>query len=140
MKGICFLCGNYETLEEHHIFGGARRSISTKYGLTVHLCPWCHRIDADSAHRSGKTAELLHQYGQHKAMTEQNWSREEFIAHFGKNYLDEAQIWGSSTRTTAGTMKVPFSSWRKGRCCRFERRIHLLSDAVQVSFRQCERV
>ena len=38
--------------------------------------------------------ELLHQYGQHKAMTEQNWSREEFIAHFGKNYLDEAQIWG----------------------------------------------
>ena len=65
MKGICFLCGNYETLEEHHIFGGARRPISTKYGLTVHLCPWCHRIDADSAHRSGKTAELLHQYGKH---------------------------------------------------------------------------
>lgn len=27
-------------------------------------------------------------------MTEQKWSREEFIAHFGKNYLDEAQIWG----------------------------------------------
>ena len=49
MKGICFLCGNYEQLEEHHIFGGARRPISTKYGLTVQLCPWCHRIDADSA-------------------------------------------------------------------------------------------
>ena len=94
MKGICFLCGNYEQLEEHHIFGGARRPISTKYGLTVHLCPWCHRIDADSAHRSGKTAELLHKYGQHKAMVEQKWSKEEFIAHFGKNYLDEAQIWG----------------------------------------------
>ena len=88
MKGICFLCGNYEQLEEHHVFGGARRPASTKYGLTVHLCPWCHRIDADSAHRSGKTAELLHQYGQHKAMTEQRWSREEFIAHFGKNSWD----------------------------------------------------
>ena len=60
----------------------------------MQLCPWCHRIDADSAHRSGKTADLLHQYGQHKAMVEQKWSKEEFIAHFGKNYLDEAQIWG----------------------------------------------
>ncbi len=27
-------------------------------------------------------------------MVEQKWSKEEFIAHFGKNYLDEAQIWG----------------------------------------------
>lgn len=94
MKDICFLCGASETLEQHHIFGGARRPISTKYGLTVQLCPWCHRIDADSAHRSGKTADLLHRYGQHKAMVEQKWSKEEFIAHFGKNYLDEAQIWG----------------------------------------------
>lgn len=93
MKGICFLCGNYEQLEEHHIFGGARRPASTKYKLTVRLCPWCHRIDADSAHRSGETAEVLHRYGQRRAMKEQGWGVEEFIAHFGKNYLDEAEIW-----------------------------------------------
>ena len=119
MKGICFLCGNYEQLEEHHIFGGARRPISTKYGLTVHLCPWCHRIDADSAHRSGKTAELLHQYGQQKAMVEQKWSREEFIAHFGKNYLDEAQIWG---------IEHPDDSWDN------ESAFHLIEEGTVLPF------
>lgn len=119
MKGICFLCGNYEVLEEHHIFGGARRPISTKYGLTVQLCPWCHRIDADSAHRSGKTADLLHKYGQHKAMTEQKWSREEFIAHFGKNYLDDAQIWG---------IEHPDDSWDN------EEAFHLIEEGAVLPF------
>lgn len=119
MKGICFLCGNYEQLEEHHIFGGARRPISTKYGLTVHLCPWCHRIDADSAHRSGETADLLHRYGQHKAMVEQKWSKEEFITHFGKNYLDEAELWA---------IENPDMSWDN------EEAFHLIEEGAVLPF------
>ena len=90
--GYCFLCGNWETVEEHHIFGGPFRKKSTKYKLTVQLCPWCHQYDADSAHKSAETRLYLHKYGQQKAMKEQGWTAEDFIREFGKNYLDPDEI------------------------------------------------
>ena len=90
--GTCFLCGNYETVEEHHIFGGPFRKKATKYKLTVRLCPWCHQYDADSAHRNAETRLYLRNYGQTKAMREQGWTVEDFVREFGKNYLDEEEI------------------------------------------------
>lgn len=92
MTGECFLCGNYETVEKHHIFGGPFRSKADKLGLTVMLCPWCHQYDADSAHKSGETRKILHKYGQRKAMAEQGWSVDEFIREFGRNYLDADEL------------------------------------------------
>ena len=32
-KGWCYLCGRYGQTEEHHIFGGANRKVSEKYGV-----------------------------------------------------------------------------------------------------------
>ena len=44
---VCWLCGrngNGDPLECHHIFGGAMRKKSEKYGLKVYLCgDRCHR-------------------------------------------------------------------------------------------------
>lgn len=71
-----------------HIFGGARRPLSEKYGLVVDLCGnRCHRLGEYSAHQNKEVADYLHKYGQRKAMTEQGWSTAEFIGIFGKNYL-----------------------------------------------------
>lgn len=92
MTGTCFLCGNYETVERHHIFQGALRKKADKLKLTVYLCPWCHQYDADSVHRSGETRLILHKYGQRKAMIEQGWTKEDFIREFGKNYLSDQEI------------------------------------------------
>lgn len=87
----CFLCGrngNGDTLERHHIFGGANRKLSEKYGLVVYLCgDRCHRNGEYSAHRNADVAAYLHRYGQEKAMSEQGWSAEQFRDVFGKNYL-----------------------------------------------------
>lgn len=87
----CFLCGrngNGDALERHHIFGGANRKLSQKYGLVVYLCgSRCHRNGKESVHKCRATAEKLHKYGQEKAMEEQNWNVEQFRAVFGKNYL-----------------------------------------------------
>lgn len=87
----CFLCGrngSQDRLERHHIFGGANRSKSEKYGLVVYLCgDRCHRNGKDAAHRSRETREYLRAYGQKKAMEEQGWSTEDFIRIFGRNYL-----------------------------------------------------
>lgn len=89
----CFLCGrngNGDRLERHHIFEGARRQLSEKYGLVVNLCgARCHRLGKYSAHQNKEVAAYLHRYGQRKAMQEQGWTTAEFIKIFGKNYLQE---------------------------------------------------
>ena len=91
----CFLCsrnGNGDRLERHHIFGGARRPLSEKYGMVVYLCgERCHRLGEYSAHQNAEVAQYLHKYGQQKAMQEQGWSTEKFIEIFGKNYLDQEE-------------------------------------------------
>ena len=74
-------------MEEHHVFGGARRKKSEKYGLVVDLCHACHNEPPRGAHHNKDTALYLHQWGQRKAMLEQGWSTYDFIREFGKNYL-----------------------------------------------------
>lgn len=92
MAKKCYLCGRNgrgDRLERHHIFGGPRRKLSEKYGLTVWLCgERCHRTGPYSAHQNDEIADYLHRYGQTKAMQEQGWSKEDFVKVFGKNYLD----------------------------------------------------
>ena len=92
MTGTCFLCGNYETVERHHLFGGPLRHKADKLKLTVMLCPWCHQDDPDSAHRSYETREFLRRYGQRRAMKEQGWTIDQFRQQFGRNYIDEEEI------------------------------------------------
>lgn len=87
----CFLCERSETsanrLEVHHIFGASNRKLSEKYGLTVTLCHACHNEPPDGAHYNAKVMQYLHEYGQRKAMFENNWTEDEFREIFGKNYL-----------------------------------------------------
>lgn len=87
----CFICGKSgicDPLDKHHIFGGAYRKKSEKYGLTVYLChSSCHIFGDLAVHRNSGTAQIIHEYGQKKAMREQNWTTEDFIREFGKNYL-----------------------------------------------------
>lgn len=92
----CFLCGKNgcgDPLDEHHIFNGAYRDKSERYGLTVFLChDRCHENGPRAAHRNAETRQMLHEYGQRKAMEENGWSTEDFIREFGKNYLHEEEI------------------------------------------------
>lgn len=83
----CYLCGAEGTLEWHHIFGGnPNRKKSEKYGLKVHLCPRCHRDQKVGAHGNAEVADKLHRIGQEAF--ERTHTRQEFVAIFGKNYLD----------------------------------------------------
>lgn len=93
MQGTCWLCGRNGTedpLDRHHIYGGANRRKSERYGLTVPLCHCrCHIFGQDAVHRSGDTAARLKAWGQRKAMRAQGWSEEDFRRIFGKSYLTE---------------------------------------------------
>ena len=90
MRGYCWLCGQWgDDLEEHHIFGGKNRKLSTKYGLTVYLHgAKCHRLGPNAVHVNPETAQMLHEYGQKKWMEENNGTVNDFIRVFGRNYLD----------------------------------------------------
>lgn len=87
----CFLCGRNgaeDPLDRHHIFGGAYRKKSEKYGLVVDLCHRrCHEFGRKAVHQNGSVMRQLRRYGQMKAMKEQGWTEEEFIREFGKSYL-----------------------------------------------------
>lgn len=87
----CWLCGENgaaDPLDRHHIFGGANRKKSERYGLVVRLCHHsCHIFGPEAAHNNKETMRLLHEYGQRKAMEEQGWTTEDFIREFGRNYL-----------------------------------------------------
>lgn len=87
----CWLCGangSSDPLDRHHIFPGALRDKSEKYGLVVYLChEHCHIFGKYAVHKNAQTMRSLKQYGQKKAMKEQGWTKAEFIKEFGKNYL-----------------------------------------------------
>lgn len=80
----CYLCGGVAT-EEHHVFNGPDRKAADKYGLTVHLCPHCHRTAPYAAHKDINTKRMLQQIGQ--TAFERRHGHEEFMRIFGRNYL-----------------------------------------------------
>ena len=91
--GKCFLCGKYGQVEEHHAFPGALRDKSDKYGLTVNLCALeCHREGKKAVHKCKESRLKVQKYCQKKAMREQNWTVDEFIWEFGRNYLDPEDL------------------------------------------------
>lgn len=87
-KGEYYICGRIcIPTEQHHIFGGANRKWSEKYGLKVFLCPYCHRDNRNGVHSDAEKMDNLHRIGQ--SAFERNHTRMEFMEIFGKNYLEE---------------------------------------------------
>ena len=85
---MCGRNGSADPLDKHHIFGGAYRSKSEKYGLYVYLCHHdCHIFGELAAHKNSDTMRFLHQYGQRKAMKENGWTIDDFIREFGRSYI-----------------------------------------------------
>ena len=81
----CFICGSYRLIEIHHIYGGAFRNKSTKYGLVVPLCKSCHNLPPNGAHFNRETMDYLRRIGQ-KAFIE-HYPDKDFMEEFGRNFL-----------------------------------------------------
>lgn len=89
MKGQCWLCGKSGPTERHHIFGGALRQKSERYGLVLDLCHDCHNEPPDGVHFNAANMQFVRREGQRMAMRENGWDVEDFRREFYKNYLDE---------------------------------------------------
>lgn len=95
-KTRCYLCGGYGTsldpLDEHHVFFGALRSKSDRYGLTVYLHHnKCHIFGRDAVHVNRATDLAIKKRAQLAAMKKYGWTEQEFINQFYKSYLSDSE-------------------------------------------------
>lgn len=81
----CFMCHQNRWIEIHHIFGAGNRNNSTKYGLVVPLCHWCHNEYPNGVHQNKENRLLLQRIGQRAF--EKHYPDLKFIEIFGKNFL-----------------------------------------------------
>ena len=88
MRGYCELCKRYGETEIHHIFGGAYRKKSEKYGAVIRLCRACHNEPPNGVHFNKKKMDSLRAETQARIMKENGWDVDDFRREFGKNYLD----------------------------------------------------
>lgn len=82
----CYLCGNTQNLEVHHcIHGTAGRKFATTFGLTVNLCPMCHKFGYNAVHRNSKVDKSLQRIAQ--MSFEKKYGHELWMERWGKNYI-----------------------------------------------------
>ena len=82
----CFICGSYNWIEEHHIYGGPNRKVSEKNGFKVYLCHYCHNEPPKGVHHNKERRLWLRAKCQEKYES-MGHTREEFMRLIGRNYL-----------------------------------------------------
>ena len=78
----CWFCGATNVECHHCIHGTSNRKNADKYGLTIWVCPMHHA----NIHSDRRVDLQVIQMAQRKF--EETHTREEFMAIFGKNWLD----------------------------------------------------
>lgn len=83
---VCYLSGRTDWLEKHHLYQGANRKLSEKYGLWVYLNHYWHNEPPNGVHFNKENMKYLHKKGQ-EAFEKVHGTREDFMRIFGRNYL-----------------------------------------------------
>lgn len=90
----CALCGKTKAQTTIHIhevfFGSANRDKSIQWGCCCGLCPEHHTIGKEAVHNN-RTNDLKLKKAYESAFITQ-YGFEQFMAVFGRNYLDAAEI------------------------------------------------
>lgn len=81
----CYVCGTTRDLHMHHIYPGANRKWSEKYGCWVYLCAPHHNMSNKGVHSDRKLDLRLKKECQQAF--EKEHSRDEFMRIFGRNWL-----------------------------------------------------
>ena len=85
MNGSCYLCDRHGPTECHHVFGGSYRKTCDLFGLTVDLCPECHRFIHSA--KGVETRRQLQHDTQLAYMQKMDWNVNKWISIFGKSWL-----------------------------------------------------
>lgn len=85
----CYICGTTQWIERHHIYGGAFRPKSEKYGLVIYLCNKHHNQPPDGVHFNRERMDQIRAIGQRAFM--EHYPDKDFMKEFGRNFLDDEQ-------------------------------------------------
>lgn len=87
MSGVrrCYICGSTQWIERHHIFPGANRKASDRFGMVVDLCHYCHNEPPNGIHHNRENELRLKR--EFQALFEAEHGHEAFMQVFGRNYL-----------------------------------------------------
>ena len=83
--GYCFVCGRYGTEVHHVYFGSGNRKVADRMGLVIGLCYYHHRGNG-GVHGGNRELDLMLKQTAQRQF-EAKYSRAEFLALFGRNYL-----------------------------------------------------
>ena len=84
----CWVCGCKNNLHLHHtLYGGDKRRLSDKYGLTIWLCSKHHNMSDEGVHYNKELDLRVKQMAQMECMQHYNMSMEEWLKIFRRNYL-----------------------------------------------------
>lgn len=83
----CEICGSTRWLERHHVYNGAYRKKSEKFGAVATLCHFCHNEPPNGVHHNAENMRQLKAKYQMQIMDKYGMSEEEFIREFGKSYI-----------------------------------------------------
>lgn len=81
----CFVTKSTTNLHKHHIFGGANRKLSEKYGLWIYLRADWHDMSDYGVHFNKELDTRLKIIAQRRFIEE--YPHQDFIRIFGKNYI-----------------------------------------------------
>lgn len=84
---VCYITGDEYNLHEHHVYNGANRKISEKYGLKIYLRADWHNMEKYSIHMDSELDRRIKAEVQQIAMDHYGWSVEDFIKLIGKSYI-----------------------------------------------------
>lgn len=88
MQGNCALCRRYTALERHHVFPGPYRKKADKYGAVIYICRDCH-TGKNGIQYNRRIADHVKAVFQRRIMRQHNWTKQDFIREFGRNYIKE---------------------------------------------------
>lgn len=92
--GTCYLCMKLSgdcrikpVIHEHHIYGGACRSISEQEGFKAYLCLEHHIDGPEAVHNNQENMRILQRDCQRHY--ERTHTRKQFMELTGRNYLED---------------------------------------------------
>ena len=86
-KKECFVCHSQRFLEVHHcVHGSANRKIADRLGLTIYLCPSCHR-GKYGVHQNHDLDLKIMKIAEQAYLDYYKATVEDWISLIGKNFI-----------------------------------------------------
>lgn len=90
----CYICHQRdEPLDFHHVFYGALRDKSNRYGCVCRICHYrCHIFGPNAVHVNPDVDLWLKKRFQKALMVKEGWTKAEWLQEFYKNYLEDEEL------------------------------------------------